>query len=1473
MDTNSNEYPMVYIEVAHQDGAFFEGTKKGDICIRAGSSGQSLYFGAGSNSKPTMGINNSNVFVTNAIGVGGLNTNTSPESFNVNNGNALFNSNMYVMGRIGVGTTTPSESLDISTGNTKMNSNLFLLGSASIGLDPAVPTETLDIGSNVKVRSNAYVMRRLAVATSNPTEAVDISGNLKVSQSLYCVTSTSIGSSNPREMLDVTSNAIIRSNVYVVRNIGIGTSNPTEALDVVNKIKVRSDAYIVGNTGIGTSNPTEKVDVFDGNARLRSNLYVGNRTSIGQNNVTPTETLDVRGNTKITSNLYVLSNTSIGGSSNPSETLDVNGTIKAMSNVYAMNTVGIGTSNPIEKLHVEGNIFASTNVYAFSNLGVGTTLPTERIDNIGNSKLRGDVYMLSRASVGHQVPTETFDVRGNEKISSNLYVLQNVGIRTSNPQQPLHVIGNARIEGNLDVTGIYNTISTDVQITDQFTVSNNGTGPALNIYQMGVEPIADFYDDSLLAVRIADGGSVGINTPSPLEKLHVVGKMYTTQQCLGTSTDTSSSPSFSFLDDSNTGMFHASNNAVGFATGGQERMRITNGGAVGIGTTSPISSFDVIGTSIFSNALTTYNGTTTHSNNLVVSGSTTLCNSLNVSGATTLSNTLVTFNGTTIHSNALNVTGAMTLCNTLNVSGATTLSNTLVTFNGTTIHSNALNVTGAMTLCNTLNVSGATTLSNTLVTFNGTTIHSNALNVTGITTLCNSLNVSGQTNLSNAVVIFGSTTLSNILNVSGIIQGPTITSLSNLGMFASNTLVATSNTSYSLSNYVYTTGLNAGTTSDYASNTATWSSNNLLLITGDTISGQLTTSNNSSATQIQLGPIPREVHIKMTNTSNANAFIGIAYSNTNLHVNAVPNDMVVRNDTGRILLNYSSNGVGLVNSNNNIGIGTTTPSFKLDVSGTINSTGNISGPTITSLSNLGLFASNTSVFGSNTSTNASNVSFSLSNYVYGTNTTNITTAQTTANWGSNAGNFSSNNITSIVNTSVRTSNLGVGTLNPIERLQVIGKINSTVQILGSSNDTETLPSFSFINDSNTGIFSASNACIGFTTNGVERMRIRETGNVGVGISNPSSLLDVNGTAQFRNNVSLASTVLYLRLSDTNYGLQYNATFDGPHLWGTSGGGLGTNSTTATLRWRTNGIGVLLPSGTSNFYTLDVRGNAGFSNVISFSNMSSSNTPVVGFEGGTGDRVVLYRGSATTHPYSLGINQNAIWQSVPTGAVHQWYVGGSIGMTLSNNQLDVNGNSRINSSFIGDIGFGSAFTSFTHCNNISTTNYAILHQNDGTLYINSATGKSILFRHNNIDQMALSNGILGIGTSSPNSTYKLHVVGKIFATDDVIGFSDRRLKYNLNIIDNALSKIHEINGYTFNIRSNQDKKTGLIAQEVFNVLPEAVYQNDDGYYSLAYGNMAGIFVEAIKELDRKYDQKIINLQQQVDDLTSRLEKIM
>lgn len=44
--------------------------------------------------------------------------------------------------------------------------------------------------------------------------------------------------------------------------------------------------------------------------------------------------------------------------------------------------------------------------------------------------------------------------------------------------------------------------------------------------------------------------------------------------------------------------------------------------------------------------------------------------------------------------------------------------------------------------------------------------------------------------------------------------------------------------------------------------------------------------------------------------------------------------------------------------------------------------------------------------------------------------------------------------------------------------------------------------------------------------------------------------------------------------------------------------------------------------------------------------------------------------------------------------------------------------------------------------------------------------------------------------------------------------------------------------------------GVIAQELAAVVPEAVQANDDGLLSVAYGNLVGILIEAVKELSDK-----------------------
>ena len=103
-----------------------------------------------------------------------------------------------------------------------------------------------------------------------------------------------------------------------------------------------------------------------------------------------------------------------------------------------------------------------------------------------------------------------------------------LGIGITNPQYALDVRGDIISSGtviasNLQILGDTTIINTTTSNTDQVVVINDGTGPALQVTQIGAEPVATFYDDSYLAMIVADGGNIGIGTNNPRQTLEVVG--------------------------------------------------------------------------------------------------------------------------------------------------------------------------------------------------------------------------------------------------------------------------------------------------------------------------------------------------------------------------------------------------------------------------------------------------------------------------------------------------------------------------------------------------------------------------------------------------------------------------------------------------------------------------------------------------------------------------------------------------------------------------------------------------------------------------------------------------------------------------------------------------------------------------------------------------------------------------------------
>jgi len=100
-------------------------------------------------------------------------------------------------------------------------------------------------------------------------------------------------------------------------------------------------------------------------------------------------------------------------------------------------------------------------------------------------------------------------------------------------------------------------------------------------------------------------------------------------------------------------------------------------------------------------------------------------------------------------------------------------------------------------------------------------------------------------------------------------------------------------------------------------------------------------------------------------------------------------------------------------------------------------------------------------------------------------------------------------------------------------------------------------------------------------------------------------------------------------------------------------------------------------------------------------------------------------------------------------------------------------------------------------------------------------------------------------------------GNVTFAGNVTAYSDERIKTNIKKIDNALGIVRQLEGVTFNYIEDGREGLGVIAQNVEKVLPMLVSEmpssNGETYKNVAYGNMVGLLIEAMKEQQKQMEQ--------------------
>lgn len=141
-------------------------------------------------------------------------------------------------------------------------------------------------------------------------------------------------------------------------------------------------------------------------------------------------------------------------------------------------------------------------------------------------------------------------------------------------------------------------------------------------------------------------------------------------------------------------------------------------------------------------------------------------------------------------------------------------------------------------------------------------------------------------------------------------------------------------------------------------------------------------------------------------------------------------------------------------------------------------------------------------------------------------------------------------------------------------------------------------------------------------------------------------------------------------------------------------------------------------------------------------------------------------------------------------------------------------------------------------------------NAGGIIFRAGTGGGAGYQ--SIRMIITGAGLIGIGNTSPDSTYALSITGNTYVSSQVTAtdfnsLSDATMKININPVTNALDVLDSISGFEFDWASDGRKSSGVLAQDIEKVLPHLVNTSSSGIKTVNYQGLSAYLIQGFKEL--------------------------